>query len=250
MGINMDGPVRYRYSSFYYFREGEYHVTRFCRDDVLLLVFDGILRFVEAGIEYEVFPGQYYIQHHDMEQTAYAPSDMAKYLYVHFRAEWAEEGKLLPHRGTFDYSVLKPWMEKLDRLCHEKEVMVEQEAVFYQILSMLYHQEKERTVADDIAEYMAGHMAEPLSLSDIAREFHFSRNYVITIFRKEYQMTPFAYMRQLRMKRAEWLLKVTSDPAGRIAADCGFRDYTVFYRTFFQEYGMGPSEWRARERAM
>ena len=46
-GINLNKEVTYEYASFRYFEKNEYHVERFCESDVLLLVFDGILRFSE-----------------------------------------------------------------------------------------------------------------------------------------------------------------------------------------------------------
>ena len=51
-GILLDQSIRYRHSSFRYFKEGEHHIERFCKDEVLLLIFDGVLRFEEDGIAY------------------------------------------------------------------------------------------------------------------------------------------------------------------------------------------------------
>lgn len=62
IGINLDKPMEYVYASFRYFEEGEKHTTRICKDDVLLLVFDGILAFTEDGVDVSVGAGEYYIQ--------------------------------------------------------------------------------------------------------------------------------------------------------------------------------------------
>ena len=63
-GINLERPITYKYASLRYFLEGEHHVSRLCRDDVLLLVFDGVLRFTEDGKPYEIHKGEYHIQRH------------------------------------------------------------------------------------------------------------------------------------------------------------------------------------------
>ena len=61
-GINLNKPIEFLHSSLRYFSEGEHHITRFCKDDVLLMVFEGVLRFNEDNIRYEIHPGEYHIQ--------------------------------------------------------------------------------------------------------------------------------------------------------------------------------------------
>ena len=58
-GIDLNKPITYQYASMRYFSPGERHITRFCMHDVLLMVFDGILRFNEDNTEYEVHAGEY-----------------------------------------------------------------------------------------------------------------------------------------------------------------------------------------------
>ena len=67
-GLDLNKPVLYRGASFRFFEKKEHHITRFCRVNVLLLVFDGVLRFSEDGIEREVRAGEYYIQRKNCHQ--------------------------------------------------------------------------------------------------------------------------------------------------------------------------------------
>ena len=60
-GIDFNSPILYRHASFRYFEKNEHHITRFCIDNVLLLVYEGVLRFSEDGEEKEVRAGEYYI---------------------------------------------------------------------------------------------------------------------------------------------------------------------------------------------
>ena len=64
-GIDLDKPINYKHSSLRFFKEGERHVSRICNDDVLLLVFDGILNFQEDGKSYSIKAGEYHIQKHN-----------------------------------------------------------------------------------------------------------------------------------------------------------------------------------------
>ena len=78
----MNNDIQYLFASLRYFDEKEYHVDRVCSDDVLLLVFEGVLRFSEDGVGYEIHPGEYHIQKHNSIQKGDRPSDSPKYLYV------------------------------------------------------------------------------------------------------------------------------------------------------------------------
>ena len=62
-GINLDKPITYSVASLRFFNKGESHVNRFCKDNVLVMVFEGVLRFSEDGEKYQVSKGEYFIQH-------------------------------------------------------------------------------------------------------------------------------------------------------------------------------------------
>ena len=51
LGVDLGKPMCCKYASFRFFEEKEHHITRFCTDNVLLLVFAGVLRFSEDGEE-------------------------------------------------------------------------------------------------------------------------------------------------------------------------------------------------------
>ena len=61
-------------------------------------------------------------------------------------------------------------------------------------------------------------------------------------------MTPFEYINTLRIKEGERLLEVTSKSAESIAYECGFGDYSQFYKAFKKIYNISPVEWRKRKR--
>lgn len=274
-GISFCDTVEYKWASFRYFDAGEHHVTRTCQEDVLLLVFDGVLRFSENGEAYEVHPGEYHIQKHGTFQTGEAASSSPRYLYVHFYAEWGDTcensgavmssagrnagpegigekhgscGEILPFRGEFSYSKLEAVMQRLDFMAHNGYTQVEQAAAFYEILSLLYRRNTEDTTSSRIAAFIEENYGKDLSLEMLAEEFHFSKNHIINMFRREYGVTPFEYVKNVRIKKAEWLLEVTSKTAESIAFECGFRDYSYFYRVFRDKNLLSPNAWRKRKR--
>ena len=247
-GINLNAPISYAHSSLRYFYEGEHHVSRRCNEDVLLLVFEGVLRFSENGAPYELQPCEYFIQKHGTEHTGELPSDSPKYLYVHFCGEWGDGAEFLPRRGRFEYALLKPLLEELDSLAHGKAPYVLQVAKFYEILSALYRPKKEDTAAAAMAEYMKEHYSEKITLETLCDRFHFSKNHVINLFKKEFSLTPVTYINRLRLLNAERRMEVTSDSLESIAFRCGFPNYSHFYKLFLAKNQCSPEQWRKKIR--
>jgi AraC-like DNA-binding protein len=243
-GIDLNQPILYKAASFRYFGKNEYHCTRTSPDDILILVFEDVLRFTEEQIPWEIPAGQYFIQRKGCAQVGHAPCHGTKYLFIHFTAQWTDEPSALPRSGSFDIPHLMPLMEHLDSLAHNGSIAIEQAAKCYEILAMLYCKEKKRTTADTIADYLVEHIDEPMSLDKLSRQFHFSKNYIIKLFKAEYQITPFAYINLLKLKKAERMLLITSQSIKSVALECGFHDYAYFYKLFYRRYHCSPAVWR------
>ncbi len=247
-GINLNQPILYKFSSLRFFGENEHHVDRFCQDDVLLLVYDGILRFYEDGVPYEIHPGQYHIQKHNTLQAGPEASDSPKYLYVHFLAEWNADGTGLPRSGTFEYTKLKKDIDTLDTLAHRDAPYILQAGKFYDLLSQLYQVKSAETTVQSIADYIERELNRKITLDMLCEEFHFSKNHIINLFRKEFGKTPVAYMNHLRLQKAEYLIEVTSDTLESICEQCGFQNYSHFYKLFTRKNSLCPEQWREQKR--
>lgn len=243
-GIDLNKPITYIYSSLRFFSENEYHIDRLCNENVLLLVFEGCLRFSENEILYEIHSGEYFIQQAGGEQRGDKPSDSPKYLYVHFLGEWSDSKSALPQRGYFSYSHMKELMDKMDRLSHGNFLETERISVFYDILNALFYTGRQQSEAFKIGEYISKRCTEKITLDEICAEFHFSKNHIIKIFKKEYGMTPIAFLNSQRLMKAEYLLEVTALSAEEISQKSGYINYSHFYRQFHKKHGYSPTVWR------
>jgi len=246
-GIDLNSPIKYEHASLRFFNKNEHHITRFCENDVLLLVYDGILRFSEDGVEYEVYPGNYHIQKKNTFQKGDIVSEAPKYLYVHFKGEWKDDN-CLPYCGEFNYNKLKPLIEKMNSIAHSNSSYIEKTTVFYEILLNLRNNDSKSNIAHSIGKYISDNINEKTTLEMLSEKFHFSKNQIINIIKKEYNMTPFEYMNNIKIMSAEHQLEVTSETAEKIALDCGFYNYSHFYRLFYRKNGISPSEWRKLKR--
>lgn len=243
----MDKEIIYKFASLRFFNEKEYHVSRVCKDDVLLLVYDGILRFSENGIFYEVHPGEYHIQKHGSLQEGVRPSDSPKYLYIHFYAQWTQDS-LIAKSGTFDYESLKNEIEQMNALSYSDAPYIIKAAKFYSILSKLCKDNAGSSIAEKISEFIIENYQQNISIDLLCEKFSFSKNHIINVFKKSFMQTPITYLNTVRLKKAEELLITTSEPIENIAYGCGYQNYSHFYRQFVRKNSISPENFRKQRR--
>jgi AraC family transcriptional regulator len=97
--------------------------------------------------------------------------------------------------------------------------------------------------------YVAVHLHAKIRMEDLARVTHFSRSKFNRSFKASFGCTPGAYVRRMRIARAQNLMTLSSDPLCQIAAECGFADQAHFSRCFRKVVGNPPALWRARQHA-
>lgn len=101
--------------------------------------------------------------------------------------------------------------------------------------------------ASDAQEYLDRHSAEPVSIDEVARHFHLSRQYFTKLFRRLVGQSPHAYLTAVRLRKARALLDQTALPVQEIATTVGFGEAYYFARTFRQHTGLTPTQYRQRE---
>lgn len=246
-GIDLNKDIKYKFASLRFFDEKECHVDRICNDDVLLLVYEGVLRFSEDGVLYEIHPGQYHIQKCGSAQTGVLPSDAPKYLYVHFSGEWTQDSPL-PKSGAFDPEALKNDIWQMNALSYSDAPYILKAKQFYTILAKLCAPMPRGSLAEEIAAFIGKNYRQNVSIRMLCDEFSFSKNHIINVFRNAFGQSPIAYLNFARIKRAEELLITTSEPIESICYDCGYQNYSHFYRQFLKKNGLSPEAFRKQKR--
>ncbi len=247
MNLDLDSPIAFRFSSFRAFDKGESHVTRTCEDSVLLLVYEGVLRFEENGEQIEVFAGEYYIQQAFLPQVGNRPSDSPKYYYAHFSGSFTDAPSLKT-RGKWDESTILPLCEQLEEISLSQGDLLQKSICFYRILSQLYgyNATPVSPLAKAVRDRINREYAMPLTVTELARDAGLSVNHLITLFAKAYGVTPHKYLSKLRLSEAEKLLRATQESEEQIAFSVGFSDFSVFYKAFLKAYGFAPRLIRKR----
>ena len=94
------------------------------------------------------------------------------------------------------------------------------------------------------ADYIAAHFREPITLSDVAREFYLSPTYFSNAFTKQNGCSFVTYLTRLRVFHAQKLLVTTDRSIIEIASDAGFNTFSSFSRAFKLQAGLSPGEYR------
>ena len=247
MKLDIDKPINYITSSYRHFSAGERHISRVARYSVLLLVYDGILRFGEEGEQIEVKSGEYYIQRAGLRQDGLVPSDSPRYYYVHFDGDFSEEGLSL--RGTWSAEKIMPILEDMEGDREAGKMKLQKSLAFYSVLCELYRKEQRQAdpLAARIMALISDHYREAITVGELARQLYISENYLILVFKREYGITPYKYITRLRLDKSVELLRNTTRSEDEIAASVGFSDFSVFYKSFCSRFGYSPSTVRKRE---
>ena len=91
--------------------------------------------------------------------------------------------------------------------------------------------------------YVEGHLAEPLSVSAIARDLYISRSTVERRFREALGFSPLEYIRNRKLHEAAALL-VGGASVLDAGLSVGYTDTSHFIRLFRDRYGMTPHQYK------
>ena len=188
--LDIDKPIEYISSSHRHFFQGERYITRVYNKNVLLLVYDSILRFGEDGVQTEVKEGEYYIQRAGLRQDGLVPSDAAKYYYVHFHASFSEDSGL-DIRGRWNPEKIMPLLEGMEGGRENGHYYLQKSLAFHSVLAELSKESAEIASGQalDIMNYIMSHYRERITVSELAARFFISENYLILIFKRQYGIT-------------------------------------------------------------
>ncbi len=91
--------------------------------------------------------------------------------------------------------------------------------------------------------HMEEHMAEPITVREVADELGLSVSYLHKLFAR--CGTSFsAYLTDCRLRRAGQLLRESDEKIYEVAAACGYQDTRYFSKVFQKHMGVKPTEYR------
>ena len=90
-----------------------------------------------------------------------------------------------------------------------------------------------------IIEYINANLITIHGLDELEKEFFFSKSYINRIFKESTGSSVWDYIVLKRLLLSRTLLQ-NGKQANIVASECGFCDYSSFYRQFKQRFGISP----------
>ncbi len=97
-----------------------------------------------------------------------------------------------------------------------------------------------RDLVSEIVRFINQNLTMSLSLEILSEQFYLSKTHLNRLFRQSMGTTLWEYITLKRLYAAKEMLDHEHRPT-EIFADCGFRDYTTFFRAYKKHFGISPS---------
>lgn len=91
-----------------------------------------------------------------------------------------------------------------------------------------------------LLQYLNLHLADPLTIDELAARFYISKYHMMRRFRQETGYSVHGYLTEKRLLLARQLLGRGCTPA-EAAVQAGYQDYSTFSRAYKKQFGHGPS---------
>ena len=99
----------------------------------------------------------------------------------------------------------------------------------------------------EVFKYIEQNIQTPCALTTVADELGYSASYLSRAFNTMVGIPYTAYVRNVRINHACYLLRNTNDKIADIVSQCGYTSAATFYHNFKELIGCGPTEYRQRK---
>lgn len=245
------------------------HTGRVIDRSFLFFLEKGSCSFVVGTNRMELTPGDILIV---PGGAYYAPftQEGCTYLYLHFAAdivpsdsrpaperrrykELLQSGPAvfcIPERFRADSSMIFSMETILSELTRSDPVsQIRMNLAFFQLLLRADETTPRQLglpLAFEMEAWLRQNAHTQLTLESLVNRFGYTRQYLIRIFRRQFGVTPMAFLNDFRLEQAiPWLLNSLLS-VDEIARRCGFEDSNYFSRQFKKKYQLPPSLYRRR----
>ena len=89
--------------------------------------------------------------------------------------------------------------------------------------------------------YIADNLFTIGGVQEISEALHVTEGYLFRLFREELNTSPKKYVTDKRLLAAQGMIRLGHRPS-EVYAECGFSDYTSFFRSYKKFFGVSPSK--------
>ena len=239
-------------------RQGNYP-ARFHKHMEILAVVEGQLRLTIQGASYTLEPGDLYVVFPNLLHSIEAHNARAMVLLVDFEKCQSFHDVLLHNnpetpvlrKGQYPQSALDT-MTRMIELA-KNDVPYQQEtlagyanAVLGELLGLmkLSPRNMDGSLVQQLQFYILERYTQDITLESAARELGYSKFYISRSISDLFGCNFRALINAYRIALAQNLLVSGSSSIGEIARECGFQSQSAFNRTFMQQTGLTPRQYR------
>ena len=92
-----------------------------------------------------------------------------------------------------------------------------------------------------LIDYISGNLANDLSIAKLSEKIHISPSTITHTFKKEMGISLHEYIKENRLTLAKDMISKYHNPSN-IFSDCGYGDYSSFYKAYVKFFGSAPSK--------
>ena len=98
-------------------------------------------------------------------------------------------------------------------------------------------------IVEGVISYINRHLGGPLNLDFLSEKFQISKTHLNRKFKDTTGITVGKYICKKRLILANDLIAKNENPTS-IFEECGFKDYSSFYKAYINEFGISPREYK------
>lgn len=130
---------------------------------------------------------------------------------------------------------------KEEKLCYLLPLLNELNKCYFHLTQL--PDNTEPNIVAEICKYINSDLTGNLSLEQLSEKFYLSKTHLNRLFKSNVGTTVGRYIRLKRLFFAKENIQKGIPPT-ELYLQCGFRDYTTFYRAFKQQFMQSPKELR------
>ncbi len=238
-------------------------VRNFANNNLLMYVLQGILHVEQFGREFSIERKQGILMDLTKPHKYYFDrSSEAHMLWFHFRGTPCKEymHELSINRKT-PMEFTAPWLEDMiyDIFDTAKSNDITKEfSISYRIYKIIIDITKQtvkkmqnkdseyNSIETEMDNYISANLDKKLKLDDIARHFNMSKYNFCRTFKRQFNVTPFDYIKSKKIGIAKKMLVYTNDSISDIADYLGYYDQSNFTNVFKSLADCSPKKFRMK----
>lgn len=207
--------------------------TEYCCGDDSWLLSAGQVLYVSQGASYfirEVEPGYSYVVNFSCTEHPNVPVEKLRFPQGFDITPLAEKIYNSWRKESGAYSALSSLYALLAKTVFDKES---------------YVSTREKRLLTPAVDYLREHLSDPeLPIGELSAIAGVSDVYLRRLFKKQFDLSPAAFVTRERMTLAKGLLENEELSIAQIALQAGYRDPLYFSRMFKKQTGLSPTQYR------